>query len=591
MKQLLLHFFLLFAVLSFSQEAKLANDYFNKGEYEKALSYYQQLQEKQPYNTTYTKRLISCFQKLEQFEKAEILILKQQKKFPKQNYLWVELGYNYQLLKQENKAQQYYQKALSVIDKQPNTGASIARAFAANLLFDDALKAYQKTMKLNPKANYNLQIAGLYGDKGDIEGMFAAYLNTADRDKRYTNLILRKIGAYITDDPQNKYNVMLKKEVLQRSQSHPNDLWNQILSWLFIQQKEYYKALIQEKALFARQQEKTTRIKELGVISFQEKEYKTAQKCFDFIVENTQDQEAVLFAKSYILKIASETNPNLAEVEQQFKAVLANFGKTAQTTPLQIAFADFLTFKKKKPEEAILLLKETLKNTANKFQKAAVKIQLGDALLFSNKFNQALIYYAQVQTALRNHPLAQKARYKVAQTSYFKGDFKWAQTQLKVLKGSTSQLIANDAIDLSMHISDNIAGDTLQVALKHYAKAALLAFQKKNKQAIYLLDTVLTKHKGHAIEDEALFKQAKLYIKTQQYQKAETNFLKIIAINKEDILVDDSIYLLAELYKNQLKDLQKASEYYEKLIFEFPSSIYLVSARNNFRKLRGDILN
>lgn len=591
MKQLLLLFFLLFAVLSFSQEAKLANDYFNKGEYEKALSYYQQLQEKQPYNTTYTKRLISCFQKLEQFEKAEILILKQQKKFPKQNYLWVELGYNYQLLKQENKAQQYYQKALSVIDKQPNTGASIARAFAANLLFDDALKAYQKTMKLNPKANYNLQIAGLYGDKGDIEGLFAAYLNTADRDKRYTNLILRKIGAYITDDPQNKYNVMLKKEVLLRSQSHPNDLWNQILSWLFIQQKEYYKALIQEKALFARQQEKTTRIKELGVISFQEKEYKTAQKCFDFIVENTQDQEAILFAKSYILKIASETNPNLAEVEQQFKVVLADFGKTAQTTPLQIAFADFLTFKKKKPEEAILLLKETLKNTANKFQKAAVKIQLGDALLFSNKFNQALIYYAQVQTALRNHPLAQKARYKVAQTSYFKGDFKWAQTQLKVLKGSTSQLIANDAIDLSMHISDNIAGDTLQVALKHYAKAALLAFQKKNKQAIHLLDTVLTKHKGHAIEDEALFKQAKLYIKTQQYQKAETNFLKIIAINKEDILVDDSIYLLAELYKNQLKDLQKASEYYEKLIFEFPSSIYLVSARNNFRKLRGDILN
>jgi len=591
MKQFSLLFFLLFSVLSFSQEAKLAQNYFNKGEYEKAMSYYKKLQEEKPYNTLYTKKLLSCYQQLKQYDKALLLIKKQQLKFKKHTYLLVELGYNYQLSKQETKAEIYYKEALNSIDKQPNYGATIARTFHANFLYKYALEAYKKVMKINPKANYNLQIAGIYGDKGDIEGMFNSFLNMVAKDPRYVTIILRKIGQYTTNDSQNKYNLLIKKEVLKRSQNNPNDVWNTILSWLFIQQKEYPKALIQEKALFARNQESTARIKELGILAFQDKDYKTAQKCFNFIAKSTQNQDAILNAKMYLLKISAEINPNIQEVEQQFKETLNTFGKTAQTIAIQVAFANFLTFQKKAPEQAITLLKEALKNTANKFQKAAIKIQLGDAYVFDSKFNQALIYYSQVQTTLRNHPLAQKARFKVAQTSYYKGDFKWAQTQLKILKGATSQLISNNALDLSLLISDNIAGDTLQIALKHYAKADILAFQQKNEEAITALDAILKDFKGHAIEDETLFKQAQLYIKTNQFTNAENNLIKLIAINKEDILVDDAIYSLAELYANKLDMPTKASKYYEKIIFEFPSSIYLVSARNKFRKLRGDILN
>jgi outer membrane protein assembly factor BamD (BamD/ComL family) len=66
-------------------------------------------------------------------------------------------------------------------------------------------------------------------------------------------------------------------------------------------------------------------------------------------------------------------------------------------------------------------------------------------LVFDEKFNQALIYYSQIQNKIKNDPIAQEARFKVARTSYFKGDFAWAQTQLDILKKSTSQLIANDA--------------------------------------------------------------------------------------------------------------------------------------------------
>ena len=234
------------------------------------------------------------------------------------------------------------------------------------------------------------------------------------------------------------------------------------------------------------------------------------------------------------------------------------------------------------------VLNNALPVVKSDFQKGTVQIELADILVFTNQFNQALILYSQVQTNLKNSVLAQEARFKVAQTSYFKGDFQWAQTQLKVLKSSTSQLIANDALDLHLLITNNIANDSIQDALKTYAKADLLAFQNKNIQAIDILNIVLRNFKGHTIEDDALYKQAELYIKTEKFSLAASNYLKIIQNIPESILLDDTYFQLAELYNNQLNNPEKAKKMYQKIIFEFPSSIYLVDARKKYRKLRGD---
>jgi len=159
------------------------------------------------------------------------------------------------------------------------------------------------------------------------------------------------------------------------------------------------------------------------------------------------------------------------------------------------------------------------------------------------------------------------------------------------LKNSTSQLIANDALDLNLLITDNIVKDSLKIALKKYAKAEFLSLQNKNKEAIDTLHLVLNNFKGHPIEDEALFKQAQLFEENNEFEKAEFNYLKLIKLNNEDILVDDAHYFLAELYLSKLKNKEKAMSYFQKIIFDYPSSIYLVDARKKFRKLRGDQIN
>ena len=97
----------------------------------------------------------------------------------------------------------------------------------------------------------------------------------------------------------------------------------------------------------------------------------------------------------------------------------------------------------------------------------------------------------------------------------------------------------------------------------------------------------MTSHKGEKIEDEALLKQAELYEITGFYKKAETNYLKIIELYKDEILADDAYFKLANLYENQLQNPQKAKEYYEQIIFDFADSIYFTQARKRYRILRG----
>ena len=591
MRYLIIILFCSFSLQIVAQDQQLALQYFRNGEYEKAASLLKPLHEQNPYNAIYLSYLIDSYQQLEKYDEVLLVTQKQIDTYKNQEYLLIEIGYNYQLQHNPIKATEYYNKALKSIEKNPSSGYSIGTIFKDNNLLDYALMAFQKGMELVPTANYNFQIALIYGEKGEIEQMFNTYLDLISSNETYISTVKSYLGRFITDDTENEHSILLRKLIVKRLQSDPIIIWNNLLSWVFMQQKEYDKALIQEKAIFKRNGVDLNSIVEIGQIAFDDKVYETAKNCFQFVLENKPAIEMELNAKLYLLEIDMNTSTNYTLIETQFLQLFEQYGINQNTIGIQAIYAEFLAFKLNQPEKGISTLKEALKLTNNEFQIGHLKTKLADILVFTNKFSSALIYYTQVQNDLKNHTIGQEARFKIAQTSYFNGDFDWAQSQLKVLKNSTSQLIANDALDLNLLITDNAVKDSLKIALKTYAKADLLAFQNKDKAAIDTLQLILTKFKGHPIEDETLFKQAKLYEKLELYTNAEQNYLQIIAINKEDILADDAHYYLAELYLNKLKNPEKAKEYYQKIIFDYPSSIYVVDARKKFRNLRGDLLN
>ncbi|MCF6297057.1 MAG: tetratricopeptide repeat protein [Flavobacteriaceae bacterium] len=592
-KKILLFIFLVTQLLV-AQKPKLALSFFKKGDYKEAIMLYKPLHEKNPIHRDYFKNLLISYQQIEKYADADKLVRKQIEKFPNQVYLNIEIGYNYQLQDQIEKAKQYYEETLNLIKTYPNYGFSIGQAFKQNYLLDYALKTYKIAKTINPELNTEISEAQIYGEKGDLKKMFNSYLNLIEKDQKYYSSIQRHIAIFITDDSKNKTNILFKNLLLKRAQSNPNNSWNILLSWLFMQQKEYNKAFTQEKSLFQRKLKNLDRIIEVGLISFENNELETAQNVFNFVLRNTQDSEITLYAQIYLLQIDNQlatTTNEFEEIDKKYQNLFEQYGKDNETINLQIAYANFLSFTYNQPEKAIKILNRALVVSNSKFQEGSIQIKLADVLVYTNQFNQALLLYSQVQTELKNSILAQTARFKVAQTSYFKGDFKWAQIQLKVLKSSTSQLIANDALNLNLLITNNIENDSIHDALKGYATADLLAFQNKNKLAIDTLTTLLIKFKGQPIEDEALFKQAELFTKTKNYTQAKNNYLKIIEINQDGILIDDASYYLAELYRKQLNNSEKAKVMYQKIIFEFPSSIYLVKARKKYRELRGEIVN
>jgi tetratricopeptide (TPR) repeat protein len=587
MKKILLLIFLSIAAVSFSQnDYLLAENYYKEEAYEKALQVFKKLHSKSPFNTFYLSRLISCYQEMSLFVEVEKLLLPKLKKNPEYGFLYVYLGHNYERQQLNKLAKENYDLAIKSIDNYNSYGAITGRTFKEYNLLDNAILAYEKAMSKNKSANYEIQIAEIYGEKGNFKKMFESYINLIDKNEQFLPLIQRYASKYITNDAENEANISFKKTLLIKSSSRPKEVWNSLLSWLFTTQGEYEKALIQEKALFLRNPKGLEPFFKLGKIAFDSNNYASAKNCFDFIVLTSSFDEVKMNAYLYIAKIAIATND--PETKALFQGLFNSFGKKALTVKLQIVYADFLTFTENNPVEAREVLEKAITFSRSKFERAKIKLKLGDILVFTGKYNKALRYFSQIQTQLKNHELAHQARFKVAQTSYFKGDFAWAKTQLKILKNATSQLIANDAVALFLTISDNEPVDSIPSGLAQYSKATLLAFQNKTQQAIDTLQQISIHHKGQPIEDEALFKQAKLLIKLGQFEAAVANFKKVITLNPEGILVDDSYFELAELYRNHIKNDEKASEYYQKIIFDYTSSIYLVAARKKYRKIRGD---
>lgn len=589
MKKIYIIILSFFSLIVVSQNEQLAQNYIDKGEFDKAASLYEELEKKQPNNFYFTQKLVSCYQGLKQFDKAEKLLLNK-KEATNQPIIFVELGYNSQLQKDTNKAETYYKKAVEAVAKNPNFAYQIGQAFEQKSLLFQAYNTYEIAQKTNSSMNFDYQMALLQGQMGNLDVMVVKLLDYSYANINSTLSVQNQLVFFMQDDAENVFANSLKKELLLRTQKTQDIYWNQFLSWLYVNQKEYNKAFIQEKSIYKRNPESFDDIIQLAQICVNENENETAQAIFQFILQNTTDESTVLNAQYFLLKneISTAKPETYPIIQSKFDALLSQFGESPFSVDIQILAAHFKAFYLNDFENAKSLLDTTMKMPLNIRQKAKVKMELADVFVFNEKFNQAIIYYAQIQNDLPNDEFSHEASMRMAKTSFFKKDFNWAKKQAGELKQASTQLIANDAVELFLLISDNSAEDSLQVALQDFSKADLLAFQNKPAAALDAFLQILDKHKGESIEPGTLFKVAKNYEKLGNFAKAIIYYQTILDRHKDGIYIDEALFYSAEIYKNQLNDLEKAKNLYEKVVLEHPDSIYFTEARKQYRQLRGD---
>lgn len=595
--------FLLMPVLITAQpgtDEQLAQQYFQNREFDKALDYYEKLYNKvspQQYYTPY----FNCMIETKDFKKAEKIVKKQIKQNPDNLIFNVDLGTVYERSEQSDKAKTTWEQAIKSIKADEQVFA-LANAFVAIRQYDYAVGTYLRGRKISLNGYpYNFELAGVYREKGDKAAMIGEYLNALEINDSYIQSVQNSLQTSFASDADQQQNELLKNELLKRIQKSPDKtILSEFLIWIQIQQRDWDGAFIQGKALDKRKKEEGARVMGLAQLFAQNENYDLAAKAYQYVISKGKDNPYYMSARMELLNVSftkvvtkgNYTSADLTEMEINFNITISDLGKSAGTEPILKNLAHLQAFYLHKSEDAIALLEETIALPQLTPQaQADCKLELADILLMTGDIWEASLRYSQVEKSFKHDEIGQEAKFRNAKISYYTGDFKWAQAQLDVLKGATAKLIANDAMDLSMRISDALAVDTNEAPLLMFARADLLAFQNKDEQAVVTFDSINKFFPNHALADDILYKKAQIALKHADYIKAAAYYDTITKNYGEDILADDALFNLADITENQFKMPEKAKDLYQHLLEKYPASLFVVEARKRFRKLRGDMIN
>lgn len=584
-----------------STDEQLALQYLQNKEYDKAVVYYEKFFNKKDGITYYNPYLL-CLTKLQQFDKAEKVIKKTIKQYPQNLTYVVDLGTLYKDSDKKEKGNSEYERAIRDLLPDQKQIFDLANSFLQLQEWDYAIATYQKGKKLllgfYP---FSAEIADVYSRKGDITGMVNEYLNLLEENNDQLQTVQNGLQPSFGEDKDEKKNDIIKTELLKKIQSQPDKtIFSELLIWFFIQEKNFNGAYIQSKALDKRLHEEGDRMMSLGQLCVSNEDYETGTKCFQYVIDKGKENYHYVNARMELLnamykKVTTKfdyTPDDLQVLEKNFIITLDELGKGAGTAILMKNLAHLQAFFLNKTTEASSLLNEAIKipNIIEQ-TKAECKLELGDIYLMTGQIWDASLLYSQVEFDFKHEPIGNEAKFRNAKLSYYNGEFRWAQAQLDVLKAATEKLIANDAMELSLTISDNLKepGDSLSLSM--FSRADLLCFRNQYDNSLLTLDSILQKSPATSLADDILYKKYKIKMKQGKFKDAAEQLQKIIDNYSFDILGDDAMFKLAELNELYLNAPDKAKQLYEELLTKYPGSLYTVEARKRFRRLRGDNVN
>jgi predicted Zn-dependent protease len=441
------------------------------------------------------------------------------------------------------------------------------------------------------------ELATLYDKKGDFDKATESLLDLASQQPQKIEDVKTALLRIFTKP--DKVETVRKKMIKRINEQTENVVYPDILSWLYIQQKDYESAFTQVKALDIRLKEQGRRPLSFARIAAKEKEYNAARDAFNYIIQLGKESPYYMVAnaeKISLSKTELEAKPNYKA--QDVNNVLADYeayftiNPSAQYAEPQQEYALLLARYANRQKDAIIALEKiTTLSSGNPMFKGRCKLDLGDYQIIDNNNWEATLLYSQVDKEFKNDMLGEEARFKNAKLSYYIGDFKWAQGQLDILKASTSELIANDALNLSVLITENSGLDSNIAPLQTFSRADLLIFQNKLADANKALDSITNEYPEHALLDDILMAKASMEVKQHHYKEALAYLEKVYTKYNEDILADDAIYQSAVINEKYLENHEEAKNLFEKIILEFPGSSFVQEARKEYRRLRGDVLN
>jgi tetratricopeptide (TPR) repeat protein len=598
MKRIIFLFF--FINLSFFANAQenvdeaLAFQYYQQADYEKASVLLEKLFN-QTKNDSYFELYFNALIKIKKYKESELLLKKLIKQNPDKPQYMIALGRVYQESGRAAEANQVYLEVINNVPKDENKIRQIANDFYRFEAYDLAVDVFLKGRKtLADDQLFAFDLLSIYRYKKNKPMLIQEYLNVL---ATLPQMLPQAQNAFASVFEDNTDYQLLQLALFKKIQKEPQlEIFTEMLIWQFIQQKEYELALRQLIAQDKRTNGNGITLYNTANTFIANKAFTTAIKAYEYILTKGTETEIYIPAKielinaKYELAITGKYEKQAIQtLADQYQEILTTYGKIPQTLFALKKLAYLQAYYLNDLKKAETTLEDGVKiKGLQATEIAQLKIELGDIYLLSKQPWEAILVYEQVSKQFEGQVIGSEARYRSAKLNFYVGDFGYAKSQADILKASTSTLIANDALNLSLLISDNLLSKNDSLALTMYADADMLQFMNKYNEALVKLDSIDISFPNNSLTDDILMAKAKIYIKENELINGTTALKNLITNHNTSIWIDDALFMLADILENKLNNPEEAKKLYQQLVNDYPGSMFNAEARKRFRNIRGD---
>ncbi len=574
----------------------LAFQYYQQAEYDKAAVLLEKLFNKTK-DDNYFELYFSSLIKIKKYSEAENMIKKLIPEFPLKTQYPIALGRVYLENGRTEAANKIFLDVISKVQKDEFSIRELANHFYRFEAYDMSIQTFLQGRKLlGDEQAFIYELISIYRFKKNKTKLIEEYITVLDTTPQ---LLPQAQSAFASVFEGNSDYQLLQTALLKKLQKEPDaEVFNQLFIWQFLQQQQYDMALRQLIA-----QDK--RVKDDGALLYNtantfiaNQAYQTAIKAYEYLIAKGKENPYYLAARIHLVNTRFELaisgkyeNQEISLLADQYNSILTEYGKSAQTLFALQRWAYLQAYYLNDIKKAEAALEEclTIPGIAA-MDVGRIKLELGDTYILTQQPWEAVLIYEQVARQFENQIIGNDAKFRSTKLAFYQGDFNYAKSQADVLKASTSQLIANDALNLSLLISDNLQHKTDSLALLMYAKAEMIQFRNRPELALSKLDSIGIVYPTNSLTDDILMAKAKIFLKTNESIKAVEALKELINSHSDSIWLDDALFTLADLYEKKLDDVAQAKILYQKLMSDYPGSMFNAEARKRFRNLRGDNL-
>ena len=587
------------------EDVSLAYTYYNNHEYEKAVYLFESL-----FNQTHAKNYfhyyIKCLESLGELDKAEKAVKKQVVANKNDLSYKITLGSVYKSQGKMDKAAEQFDGVVAALPRDRNSIIALCNSF----LQADEPDYAEKTLVQGAEVahlDFSMELFSVYASSRNYKKMSETSLDVVEADESRLSTVENMLQYYLNNDTNDELYSVLRSSLMQRIQKSPSTALSEMLIWVYVQKKNFKMAVNQAKALDRRTNRQGRNLVALGQQAIDAGDYATASDAYKYVLELGEKSPYYSHAKLGVLNTMYQqvVNGSITDAEQltylenEYRSVFAKNGVNASTIQHVVNYARLETYYLNNADTAKSILNKALQQPLNYSVKADINLQLADIYLYAGDEWEALMIYAKVENDNKQNEKGDEAKLRKAKVAYYTGSFKWALSQLDVLKAATSKLVANDAMELAIIINDNMQvsdntfiTDTTATAdpdreLKIFARGDMYMFQSRLQDAYTCYDTIVTQFKSSPLVDESLYRQAQIRERQKEFSEAATLYQKVADDYAYDNLADKAAFRCAEISSAYLADPETAKKYYLKILTDYPGSVYAVEAREKFRKIDG----